>query len=238
MTLALLVLFAVVSPTLAGRYEAPKATLEIHVGYDGQLRGHLIDDKGVAALDPIRLDGTQMTATARREDDTSAELRGRVRNNSIHIDDKTFTSTAIEHPAPFAVCRAIVTAYEKLARAVDTRNFDAFQALRTDGFATIPPNSPPRNAGYMATRSRGLLAGIQPPISTRNDILALTVRGDEAIATVRQHFSRMQPNANSVVRRVETSVTQRETWRSTPQGWKLIFVDEVHDYTRWAEDEK
>jgi ketosteroid isomerase-like protein len=231
MTFAALVL-------VAGLYKAPKATLELHAAYDGQLRGHLIDERGVASLDPIRVDGTQMIATARREDDTSSELRGSIRGKTIRIGNETFTRTAIERPAPRSVSRAIVAAYEKLARAVDSKDFDAFQALRTDDFATIPPNSPPRNAAFMATRSRGLLAGIQPPISTRNDILALTVRGDEAIATVRQHFSRMQPNAQGVVRRVETSVTQRETWRSTPQGWKLVFVDEVHDFARWAEDEK
>jgi hypothetical protein len=63
------------------------------------------------------------------------------------------------------------------------------------------------------------------------------MRGDEAIATVRQHFSRRQPNRQGVVRRVETAVTQRETWRRTPAGWKLTFVDDVHDHIRWAEDE-
>jgi len=238
MMLALLALLAAVSSNITGRYEAPKATLELHVGHDAQLRGYLIDEKGVASLDPIRFDGKEIVATARREDDTSSELRGNVRGNSIHIAEKTFMRKAIEHPAPLDVSRAIVAAYEKLGEAVTAKDFDAFQALRTDDFSTIPPNSPPRNAAFMAARARGLLAGIQPPIADHNDILDLTLRGDEAIATVRQHFSRMQPNAKGVVRRVETSVTQRETWKSTPQGWKLIFVDEVHDQVRWAEDEK
>lgn len=228
-----------VATSLTGRYEAPQATLELHIGYDGQLRGHLIDEDGVAALDPVRLEGEQLIATARREDDTKSELRGTVGSGaSIRIGDKYFRRKAIERPATPAVRRAIFAAYEKLAEAVNAKDFDAFQALRTADFSTIPPDSPPRNAEFMAARARGLLAGIQPPIKTRNDILTLTVRGDDAIATVRQHFSRRQPNAQGVLRRVATSVTQRETWRRTPGGWKLVFVDEIRDHARWAEDEK
>jgi len=28
---------------------------------------------------------------------------------------------------------------------------------------------------------------------------------------------------------IHTEVTQRETWTRTPEGWKLLFVDEVRD---------
>ena len=233
-----LLALVLVAASITGRYEAPKATLELHIGYDGQLRGHLMDEDGLAALDPIRIEGAQLIATARREDDARSELRGDVHSATIRIGKKTFKRKAVERPATAAVRRAIFAAYEKLAEAVDAKDFDTFQALRTNDFATIPPDSPPRNAEFMAARAQGLLAGIQPPIQTRNDILTLTLRGDEAIATVRQHFSRRQPNRQGVVRRVETRVTQRESWRRTPQGWKLAFVDEVHDQTRWAEDEK
>jgi hypothetical protein len=234
-----LALILVVATSVTGRYEAANATLEIHAGHDGQLRGYLIDGRGVAALDPIRVDSGELIATARREDDTRSELRGTLGpGSSIRIEATTFKRKAVERPAPRAVRKAIVAAYAKLAAAVSAKDFDAFQALRVANFATIPPDSPPRNAEFMATRARGLLAGIQAPIETDNEILSLTLRGEEAIATVRQRFSRRQPNAQGVLRRVETGVTQRETWRRTPQGWKLAFVDEVHDHTRWAEDEK
>ena len=222
---------------VVGRYEAPNATLDLHVGHDGELRGHLIDNKGVAALDPIRVDGARWVATARHEDDSRVELRGTVSQGSIRIGQRTFIRTAVEGRATATVRREIFAAYEALADAVQRKDIVAFQALRTDDFATIPPDSAPRNAEWMAARAQGLLAGIQPPIKTRNDILTLTLRGDEAIATVRQHFSRRQPNQQGVVRRVETDVTQRETWLRTPLGWKLTFVDEVHDHIRWAEDE-
>jgi ketosteroid isomerase-like protein len=224
--------------SITGRYETSNATLELHIGHDGQLRGYVIDEAGVTALDPIRVDGQQLTATARREDDRRSELRAEVRGGgSIRIGAKTFHRKAVERPATPAVRREIFAAYEKLAEAVNRKDFDAFQALRTKDFATIPPDGPPRGAEFMAARARGLLAGIQPPVKSRNDMVTLTARGNEAIATVRQHFSRRQPNPQGLLRRVETSVTQRETWRRTPDGWKLAFVDEVRDHVRWAEDE-
>ena len=38
--------------------------------------------------------------------------------------------------------------------AVDTKNFDAFQALRVADFATIPPDGVPSPAARMADRAR------------------------------------------------------------------------------------
>jgi hypothetical protein len=80
----------------------------------------------------------------------------------------------------------------------------------------------------MAERARRLLERIQPPITTTNDILELTVRGNDAIATVRQKFTRMQM-IEGTPHTIHTEVTQRETWTRTPAGWKLLFVDEVRD---------
>ena len=81
----------------------------------------------------------------------------------------------------------------------------------------------------MAARARSLLERIQPPISNTNDILGLTVRGDDAIATVRQKFNRMLMIQGSL-HAIYTEVTQRETWTRTPAGWKLLFVDKVRDH--------
>src|SRR5687767_6437175 len=126
-----LLALVLVAASITGRYEAPKAALELHIGYDGQLRGHLIDEEGVAALDPIRIEGEQLIATARREDDTRSELRGDLRGGSIRIGRRTFRRKAFERPATPAVRRAIFAAYEKLAEAVNTKDFDSLKALRT-----------------------------------------------------------------------------------------------------------
>ncbi|HYC62354.1 MAG TPA: nuclear transport factor 2 family protein [Thermoanaerobaculia bacterium] len=227
-----LLLAVLLSSSLTGRYEAPGATLELHVGHDGTLRGALIEGPRIAALAPITIDGSKVTAAAHYDDDSRATLSGTASKGIIRIGGKRFVRKAVERPAPARVRREIFAAYEQLAEAVNTKDHAKFQALRVDDFATIPPDSSPRNAEFMAQRAAGLLATIQPPIRTRNDILTLTVRGDEAIATVRQHFSRQQPSREGVLRLVETEVTQRETWRRTKDGWKLTFVDEVRDHVR------
>ena len=227
-----LLLALLLSSSITGRYEAPGATLELHIGHDGALRGALIEGTRIAALDPITIDGNTLTAAARYDDDSRETLTATASNGIIRMRGKRFVRKAVERPATARVRRAIFAAYEELANAVDTKDYAKFQALRVDDFATIPPDGPPRNAEFMAQRAAGLLASIQPPIRTRNDILTLTMRGDEAIATVRQHFSRQQPSREGVLRRVETEVTQRETWRRTKDGWKLTFVDEVRDHVR------
>src|SRR5688572_4006519 len=82
-----------------------------------------------------------------------------------------YSRTAVERPADATVRREIEAAYAMLARAVDTKDFDAFQALRVAHFATIPPDGTPRTGPSMAERARGLLERIQPPITTTNDLL-------------------------------------------------------------------
>lgn len=227
-----LLLALLLSSDVTGRYEAPGATLELHIGYDGAVRGALVEGPRIAALNPITIEGNSITAAAHYDDDTRATLTGTASKGVIRMNGKRFVRKAVERPAGARVRREIFAAYEQLADAVNTKDFEAFQALRVADFSTIPPDSPPRNAEFMASRAAGLLGTIQPPIKTRNDILALTVRGDEAIAIVRQHFSRQQPSREGVLRLVETEVTQRETWHRTKDGWKLAFVDEVHDHVR------
>ncbi len=70
---------------------------------------------------------------------------------------------------------------------------------------------------------------MEAPISTSNDILKVTVRGNNAIATVRQKFTRTQM-IHGTAHTIHTEVTQRETWTRTRAGWKLLFVDEVRDH--------
>lgn len=193
--------------------------VELHHSPDQQIRGYLREGARVAALSSVRRSGVTVNATAVYDNGTRAEIEKRVR------------VVAVEKPASPTVRREIENAYKELARALETKNFEAFQALRVADFATIPPDGVPSPGARMADRARGMLAGIQPPISTSNDILELTTRGDEAIATVRQKFSR-QVIVDGQLRSRYTEVTQRETWRKTKGGWKLAFVDEVRDQTR------
>jgi ketosteroid isomerase-like protein len=195
------------------------ALVELHVSPDGLIRGYLRDGTRVAALASVQRSGSTVTASAVYDDGTRGDITKQVR------------LIAAEKPASAAVRSEIEEAYRKLARAVETKDFEAFQRLRVDDFATIPPDGVPSPAARMADRARGMLAGIQPPISNSNDILELTTRGDEVIATVRQKFSR-HVVVDGQPRSRYTEVTQRETWRKTAEGWKLSFVDEVRDQMR------
>ena len=212
-----------------GLYTAPGGVLELHRGPEGALRGYRRTEARVEALAPVEIRESALRATATHDDGTRTELTGTVKPGPVlELDGREYRRSAVERPADAAVRREIEAAYRKLGKAVAGKDFAAFQAIRTVEFATIPPDGTPRGGASMADRARGLLERIQPPIENTNDILELTVRGDDAIATVRQKFTRRQL-VEGTLHEIHTEVTQRETWTRTPEGFKLLFVDEVRD---------
>jgi hypothetical protein len=58
-----------------------------------------------------------------------------------------------------------------------------------------------------------------------------------AVAEVFQEASRTRELAGKV-RKVETSVIQRETWVKTLEGWKLQSVDNVRDQRRFVDGKR
>jgi ketosteroid isomerase-like protein len=212
-----------------GIYSSADSVIELHRGPEGALRGYVRTNDRIAALAPVQIRDGALHANATYDDGTRAELTVALKPGPVLVlDGHEYRRLAVESPADATVRREIEEAYARLAKAVETKDFDAFQALRVTQFATIPPDGTPKSGSRMAERARGLLERIQPPITTTNDILELTVRGDDAIATVRQKFTRMQP-IDGTPHKIHTEVTQRETWTRTLQGWKLLFVDEVRD---------
>ena len=79
----------------------------------------------------------------------------------------------------------------------------------------------------------------QPPFNIRNTIQKLTVSENKliAVAEVFQEASRTRELAGKV-RKVDTSVIQRETWLKTPDGWKLKSVDNVRDQKRFVDGKR
>jgi ketosteroid isomerase-like protein len=228
---------ATASHFYAGLYASSTGLVELHRGHEGALRGYLRDGARIAALSPVEIVDGNLKATATYDDGTTAQLSGQARlGKSLVIDGHTYRLRAAETPADATVRREIEEAYARLATAVETKSFEAFQALRVPEFATVPPAGTPSPGARMADRARGMLERIQPPISTKNEILELTVRGNHAIATVRQTFIRMQA-VEGTPRKLHTEVTQRETWTRTADGWKLLWVDEVRDHKTWNDGE-
>ena len=216
----------------AGMYLSAAGALELHRAPDGTLRGYLRTAGRVAALTGLEpLDG-MLSGAATYDDGTRAQVRLSLRPGpALRLDGIDYRLAAVEGPASDGVRREIEAAYARLAEAVQRRDYEAFQALRIAEFATIPPDGVPSPNERMAARARGFLAAIQPPITGTHELLELTVRGDDAIATVRQKLTRRQL-VEGTLHTVHTEVTQRETWTRTPTGWKLSFVDEVRDPLR------
>jgi hypothetical protein len=141
-----------------------------------------------------------------------------------------------EAPNTRRVRKELEERYQNLAKANQERDLQAILALRTPDSSAKGPDGQSSNYQQMAEYSRQLVQAIRPPIHLQNTILELAVDQDQARAVVLQEFSRMQ-NMAGKIRKVETSAIQRETWVKTPEGWKLKFVDDVHD-RRWFVDGK
>lgn len=135
------------------------------------------------------------------------------------------------------VRRELEKQYAKLSEALRDKDFEAFHALRTNDFSTRDLNGKPQTTEQMIARTRLLLERIQPPIRATFEIDTIDLRGDVFVATIHQKFSRMQLVAGQL-RKVETSVTQDETWVKTDDGWKLKFVDNERNPLRYIDGKR
>jgi tetratricopeptide (TPR) repeat protein len=88
--------------------------------------------------------------------------------------------------------------------------------------------------GEMVTRNeaaRGFLASLESEIPgstrTRITIDSLFVVEDTAMVYTRQHYARTQLAADSTSHELVTNVGHREHWVRTPEGWKVLYLEEV-----------
>jgi ketosteroid isomerase-like protein len=130
------------------------------------------------------------------------------------------------------VRRELEERYDENVRAFLAKDFDAIMALRTEDFHSVTPDGLTHDRAAMEDYIRGFLNAVDRWISTSFEIDSLEVSGDLVHAVVRQHADRMAHRSDGLVHHVETWVTQRETWRRTPNGWKLYRVDSIRDQRR------
>ena len=128
---------------------------------------------------------------------------------------------------------ALERRYEELASANDRRDLAAVRAIRHETFHAVFPDGKVGGPTDMDDYSKQFFASVQPPLTSRFTIRALSVSGDGmvAVAEVFQEVSRFR-EIEGQRRKVETTVMQRETWIKTNEGWKLKMVDNVRDQTR------
>jgi hypothetical protein len=245
----------------AGKYVGIEASyfIEIVISQDGRLSIRSHEGVREATLKDVHVAGAVITATKVYADGGSEKFHGMFANrilngvsafgilvDGMHVELEGLTLTNIfyrlsEADASYAhspdeseasVARQEIEArYKELSEAVRNKDFAAFQALRTKDFSARLSDGNVHSSAQMAARAATLLNGIQAPMSLSNQIELLILMDNEAIAIVHQKFSRAQEIAGRL-HTIETSTTQRETWVKTEDGWKLKFVDNIHN--RWT----
>jgi len=128
-----------------------------------------------------------------------------------------------------SVRKALESAYAANEAAFAARDPDAVMKLRHPDFHTIDERGRLSTRQQMSERTRSLVQRIIRFDVLRETIQQLEVHGDTAIATVFQETSRQQRLGDGTQHRIDTSVTQREWWRCTPEGWRLWRVDEIRN---------
>jgi hypothetical protein len=129
--------------------------------------------------------------------------------------------------------------YKKLAEAHDRKDLKTIASLKTLDFHAIFPDGRVADVKQMEQYTRQFIESNQPPFNIRNTIQRLTVSENKliAVAEVFQEASRTRELAGKV-RKVDTSVIQRETWVKTFDGWKLKSVDNVRDQKRFVDGKR
>ena len=138
-----------------------------------------------------------------------------------------------------AVQKELEAQYLKLAEAHDKRDLKAILALKTADFHAIFPDGRVGDWKVMEQYSKQFLESNQPPYNIRMTIQKLSVSENQliAVAEIFQEATRSRELAGKL-RKVDTSVLQRETWAKTTDGWKLKLVDNVRDQKRFVDGKR
>lgn len=121
---------------------------------------------------------------------------------------------------------ALEQQYAAAAQAYYDDDPNAVLSLRAPGFSALLPSGERLTSEESAAYVRAGFDQVERTLHASFDIVALTVRGDTAMATIHQRWRRLQNKAGRL-RTVETEALQREWWLSTSSGWRLFLVDEV-----------
>jgi len=126
------------------------------------------------------------------------------------------------------VRKAIEDWYARNVEAFRTKDVEAVMALRADDFHTITPDGKINTRADMEAYTKRFLGRIEHFISQDFQIGTIEVQDNLASADVTQKTVRMQRFPDGTVHKVEAGVVQRETWKQTPEGWKMYRVDNIH----------
>jgi hypothetical protein len=125
--------------------------------------------------------------------------------------------------------------YARLSQAYAENDAAMILAYRTPDFFVETPGGGRIEADVASQILVDFLANSRPPIEQRTDVLCASMAGEsEALFTVVQHTTR-NTDLNGADHRLESAVTQTETWRLTAAGWRLASLSNMHDTRRWVD---
>jgi ketosteroid isomerase-like protein len=127
------------------------------------------------------------------------------------------------------VRRALEQWYEANIDAFNRKDVEAIMRLRSDDFHTITPDGTVNSREAMERRTREFVGRIDRFLSQDISIGDIQVEGDLASAYITQRTKRLQRLQDGELHVVEAGAIQRETWKRTPEGWKLYKVDDIRD---------
>jgi ketosteroid isomerase-like protein len=207
-----------------------------------------------ASLKDIRLDGAIITASKVYEDGGTGSfsgvfanriLNGRsafgiiVDNLHIELDGITLSGlffklsesprephSAVDESNVVLARSEIEARHAEIAAAIEAGNIDSLETLRTENFLAVMPDGEIRTGEQSNQHMRTMLSNTQPPIQISSTIDRLILIDDEAIAVVHKEFSGTQDYLGRLCV-IRMSVSLREIWTRTYDGWKLKMVDNI-----------
>lgn len=150
-----------------------------------------------------------------------------------------FASAATSGPPSTSVEGELRLQYDRLERAFETQDIATILSLRDPRLLALGPNGQRDDYDRMAESARQWFRNNKPPIESHFTLESVTLNADgDAVVRVLQRASRFQER-DGKLRKVEHEVRQRETWTRTPDGWKMLKVDEIDlaNRKRWIDGE-
>jgi hypothetical protein len=125
--------------------------------------------------------------------------------------------------------------YARLSQAYAESDAAMILAYRTPDFYVEIPGGNRIESDVASQILVDFFTANQPPIEQRTEILCASMAGEsEAHFVVTQRMARTT-SLNDEDHRLETTMTQTETWRLTADGWRLASVSNMHDPRRWVD---
>ncbi len=149
---------------------------------------------------------------------------------------KTKGNKSLDRDKSKPVRKALEDWYSQNIAAFNAKDVAAIMSLRTDDFHTMTPDGKVNTRAEMEARTKLFLSRIDHFISQDFQIGTIELQGDLASADIKQRTVRMQHLPDGTLHKVEAAVVQRETWKRTPQGWKLFTVDNIRDGVLLVDD--